>query len=154
MTDADIATKLGLSIQVKMSKLTATLPYSLQVRQSIYHNWYRSCRLQAIETAGCVDSKPYILQTMQYADTIQSADRTFCRPYSLQTIQSTDYIVCLLVGLSAASLVWELASPLPQKKNALIKMVTSRLICIDKGMDGMKKAFIQIILRIIRTLWR
>ena len=39
------------------------------------------------------------------------------------TIQSEECIVCSLFGLSAASyrlLVWELASLLPQKKNALV----------------------------------
>ena len=131
MADADIATKQGLPIRIKMSKLTATLPYSPQVPQSIDHNLYRSCRLQAIQTAGCADSKPYILQTMQYAETIQSADHTVCRPYSLQTIQSTDHIVCLLVGLSAATLVWELASPLPQKKTLCTYPTTQHTRKVD-----------------------
>ena len=64
---------------------------------------------------------------MQYAGTIQyslqiihSVDRKVYRLYTLQTIQSTDHTICLLVGVSAASLTGglgiSLTPPPPPKK--------------------------------------
>ena len=102
------------------------VPYSLQVTQSTDHNVCRSCSLHPV--LYCLPAIHTANHSICRLNTIQSADYTFCRPsvcrlYILQTIQSTDHTVCLVVGLSAASITSYGSGncPFSQKKTLCVR---------------------------------
>ena len=109
---------------IKSVGLTADRPYILQTIKYTNHSFCIPYSLQIIQSTDRTVCSPYSLQS---ADTvIYPIDHTIGRLYCLQTLQSTEYIVCTLFGLSVASwglLVWELASPLPQKNRSECKIM-------------------------------